>query len=407
MQGRLALDLNILVVGLLFCSPVEAQGIADARSISRTHQPRNAGMLTVTLSGLVIMEDGSSLTEVVQVELVCNGRVNQQTLTGPDGGFHFELGSPRTEDWLDPALGGSSSGTTESAVKVAPAGGGTKLDEVPNMGHGRASLSGCEVRASFRPGYTSNVIALGTRDAFENPEIGAIVLRRAGETKAATVSVSFLRASKSARELYRKAAAGLADKAPNTRKASGYIRKALQEDSSFAAAWDLLGRIQMIEGQLAEARESFLRAIEEEPDYLQPRLALARVAFEGADWQEVLAHSTIALELDPSHPDALYLDGVARYYSSEIARSERSLAKLYSLGYTEKYPFGLLLLGVIRASRNDFEGAAGHIRDYLRFMPPAEVSEAQRRELERLMVEWSSSASNLVKPQEATTRPLQ
>lgn len=365
-----------------------AQGLSDSRSVSKTHQARNLGTPSVSLVGQVIMEDGRPLGEIVQIELVCNGRVNQQTMTSPDGTFSFDLGSPRTSDWMDPGIGGSSGGTLESVVKVAPAGAPSNLDEVPSMGRGRADLSGCEVRAALRPGMTSNSIALRTRDVLENPEIGQIVVRRLSGSGATVVSLSILSAPGDARKAFEKANRELAQEKPNLEKASRELEKAVEKHPSFSAAWDLLGRVQMMEAKPDQARQSFLRAVEEEPGFIPPYLALAQVAVQAQHWEEVLVHTGKVLELDASEIRALYWNGLGNYYTGRFDDGEKSLARLYELGHQAQYPFGLLLIGVIHANQGRIPEAASELRSYLELMPPEQVSEAQRDELEAQLSHW-------------------
>ncbi len=386
MPRRLMVLWSVVAFG---CSSLlAAQGLSDSSSTAKSHQRRDPRLTSVTLLGQVVTEDGRPVPEMVQVELVCNGRTNLQTVTAPDGRFFFEIGAPRSDDWLDPGIGGSSGGTLESVVKVAPPGGSAKLDQVPSLGQGRVSLVGCEVRAAPRPGYSSNTISLRTRDAFENPDIGLIVLRRLSNPKASTVSLSFLRTPQECRNAYDKASRSLEKAPPDLRVAEKELRKALRKDPSFAAAWDLLGRILMIDGRRVEARAAFERAIAEEPEFLEPYLALGRAAIQDSDWEAAWKWSAKVLELDADQPSALYWRGLAGYHLRRFPESERALVRLYKLGHGEEFPFGWLPLGVIQAGAGRIQSAAASFQQYLRLMPAAEVTEAQRQELERLLEQW-------------------
>jgi hypothetical protein len=386
MTVRLALwCLVVFGCGSLFAA---GQGLSDSSSTSKSHQRREARLTSVTLIGQVVTEDGRPVPEMVQVELVCNGRSNQQTVTAPDGRFYFEIGSPRSDDWLDPGIGGSSGGNLESVVKVAPPGGSTKLDQVPSMGQGRVSLVGCEVRAAPRAGYSSNSISLRTRDAFENPDIGLIVLRRLSSPQASTVSLSFLRTPQECRDAFEKASRSLEKVPPDLRGAEKELQKALRRDPKFAAAWDLLGRVLMIEGRREEARAAFERAIAEEPGFIQPYLALGRAAIQDSHWEDAWKWSAKLLELDANQPSGLYWRGLSGYHLRRFPEGERALSRLYELGYAEEYPFGWLPLGVIQAGAGRIQAAAASFQKYLALMPADEVTAAQREELGRLLEQW-------------------
>lgn len=376
----------LLMVSLIMLTS-SAAGAQRNVSPAVTHQPRNSETLIIT--GQVLTEDGQPHNAIVQVDLVCYGRIRQVTTTAPDATFVFEIGSPRTEDWLDPSFGGSSDGSMETKVKVAGVGGGA-LDEVPSMGRGRVSFSGCEVRLSPEAGFTSNTIPLTTRSRSDNPDIGVIVIRRRPKSGESTVSVSMLSAPKDARKAFDNATGELAKERPNTGKIKKELKKAIEKYPEFSAAWDLLGRVQMSEGDTKEARKAFLRAVESEPRYVRPYMGLAQMAVEANSWDETVEWTDKALELDASNPQALYWDGLANYYLSRYDQGEKSLSSLYQLGHVEEYPFGLLPLGVIHANQGKIEEAAKELRLYLKTMPPERVPDAQRTELEKQLTLWDS-----------------
>ncbi len=366
-----------------------SSAVAVQRNVSPaiTHQAR--GSVILVLSGRVLMEDGQPMMEMVQVDLVCNGRIRQVTPTAPDGTFIFEMGSPRSDDWLDPSVGGSSDGSFASKVNVSD-GGVTALDQVPSIGRGRVSFSGCEVRLSPEAGFVSNIIPLTTRSASDNPDIGVIVVRRLSKTRVTTVSLSVLSAPKDARKAFEKATAELAQEDPNTKTIRQELEKAIKEYPEFSAAWDLLGRVQMSEGNSEEARKSFLRAVEEEPKFMRPYLGLGQMAVQAGAWDEAAEWSSKVLELDAGYPLALYWNGLANYYLSRFDQGEKSLSSLYQLGHVKEYPFGLLPLGVIHANQGKIEAAAKEIELYLESMPSEQVPDAQRVELENQLALWES-----------------
>ena len=381
----------LLVVFLFSPAPAICQVRPNASSPTISHQRRFPQVATASLAGQVVMENGSPLDRTIQVELVCNGRIKQQAQTAPDGSFYLDLGAPRTEDWLDPGMGGSSDGTVEGSVKVAAPSGPAAPDEIPSMGQGRTTLYGCEVRAAPVPGFVSNTIALGTRSVFDNPEIGRIIIRKLNDPDARTVSLSTLTAPRNAREAFQKASEELENQKPNTDRAMKELHKALKAHPEFSAAWDLLARVQIISGDPVGARESFLRAVEVEPGFLQPYMGLAQMAVQRSDWKETAAWSRKVLQLDQGSAPALYWHGLASYYMSDFVQGESSLSRLYELGYRDEYPFGLLPLGVIHANQGQIQSAAEELQLYLKIMPPDLVSAAQRAELERQLEQWETS----------------
>lgn len=383
--------LVLLSVAFASTAPLAAQVYSGASSPTRTHQRRQAQMSTVNLMGQVVMEDGQPIVGVVQVELICNGRISQQAVTTSDGRFLIEVGSPRTEDWLDPGVGGSSLGSVEGVAKVGSPSGATKLDEVPSVGIGRVSLSGCEVRAAPRAGLVSNVISLSTRDAFENPDIGLIVLKKLSHSSATTVSLSVLSAPPEVREAYERASQSLRKNPPDLKSAEKDLRKAVKKHPEFAGAWDLLGRVLMMKDQRGEALKAFELATQQDPGFIPPLEALARAGVQDSDWNAAWRWSLQLLELDARHPSALYWNGLAGYHLRRWSESERSLSSLYAMGYGREYPFGWLPLGVMHAQNGRIQAAAESFENYLANTPADQVPAPQRQELEELLNRWKSA----------------
>ncbi len=386
-----AATLLLAVVALLDAAPLMGQAWSSQSSPENTHHRRFPATAPVVLSGQVVMADGSHLKNLVQVDLVCNGRITQQTLTTTDGSFFLEVGSPRTEDWMDPGMGGSANGSVESSTKVASATGPAKADEVPSMGQGRTTLMGCEVRAAPIPGFASNRISLRTRSSFDNPDIGRIIVRKLSDAEATTVSLRTLSAPDDARKAFRKANEELAEEKPNTEKASKELLKAVDKYPEFSAAWDLLARVQMSRGDSEKARASFLKAIEAEPKFVQPYMGLAQMAVQRSDWKETAEWSGKVIALDSGFAPALYWHGLAGYYLGDFEQGVRSLTSLYELGFRDEYPFGLLPLGVMHAHRGQIQSAAEALSLYLKIMPAERISETQRTQLEQQLAQWTTA----------------
>jgi predicted Zn-dependent protease len=320
-------------------------------------------------------------------------------MTAADGSFSLEVGSPRTDDWLDPGMGGSSTGTVEDAIRSSGSWSSFSLGRVPTLGYGRASLTGCEVRAAPRPGQTSNVINLDTKSSFEDPDIGVIIIRRLSNPGARTVSLSTLGAPKKAQSAFDQASAELREEKPDLKKVKKELKTAVEEYPEFSAAWDLLGRIQMSEGNIEDARQSLLQAVASEPEFINPYMALAQLCVHENSWPETADWTRKVLELDSAHPKALYWNGLANYYLGRYDQGEATLSKLYSSGHAANYPFGLLPLGAIHANQGKIQRAANELTLYLELMPSDQVSEAQRTELEQQLAHWKSEGITVVHQQ--------
>src|SRR3569832_2201012 len=66
---------------------------------------------------------------------------------------------------------------------------------------GTRNLTGCELRAAY-PGATSESLQLTGRRAFDDPNVGTIVLRRMAKTGGSTVSLTSLQAPGNAKKAF-------------------------------------------------------------------------------------------------------------------------------------------------------------------------------------------------------------
>jgi tetratricopeptide (TPR) repeat protein len=293
------------------------------------------------------------------------------------------------ESWLDVSSSGSVTGTMEGSAKVAETGQRTALDEVPAVGRGMVNLTGCEVRLTPKPGLTANIISLRTRNSFDNPDIGTIVVRRLADEGATTVSLNTLNAPQKALSSFEKANNALTSEKPDIKKAAKELNKALKEYPQFSAAWDLMARVHLIEGRRDEGKECFQRAIDEEPKFVLPYLGIAQMAFQDADWPETSNWTEKVLAMDGTNPQALYWNGLSAFYLQKYDDCERSLSELYQAKSNQDiYPFGLFPLGVVHANNGKIQEAAEELNLYLQLMPPEQVPEGQRNELETQIKAW-------------------
>ena len=69
----------------------------------------------------------------------------------------------------------------------------------------------------------------------------------------------------------------------------------------------------------AEAYGQYLRLVEQYPDTIEARVALAKMALAQNNWPEVERHGNAALELDPENPEVIAIDLANRYRAAALA----------------------------------------------------------------------------------------
>ncbi len=76
------------------------------------------------------------------------------------------------------------------------------------------------------------------------------------------------------------------------------------------------------QGKMREAYGQYLRLVEQYPDDLEGRVALAEMAFASQDWDEFDRHSAAALEAAPDDPRVKTLAAAAEYRKAAVANDE-------------------------------------------------------------------------------------
>ena len=136
------------------------------------------------ISGKVVLDDGSRLTESATILTICRGHRQAVTHTDSHGSFSFEFG-----DRTSAAAAGVAAADADSSW--TPAGGGARGNQ--------RDWRDCELVADL-PGFTSQTVDLSSRmSTFETTDIGRLVLHRIGEVEGLTISATSAMAPKTRR----------------------------------------------------------------------------------------------------------------------------------------------------------------------------------------------------------------
>ena len=268
------------------------------------------------------------------------GSVVRQEYATSGGTFSFQLNAGRgAQDALQPMdasvssgqYGGLSSRGASSSITAGPFGGASSLGVADSL-----NLSARELVAELS-GFQSDQIALGSRRALDNPDVGVIVLHRTVVPDSGTVSLKTLAAPKKAAKAFEQAGKELRKKEINFPKVMTELEKAVEIYPDFAEAWQVLGEVRLE----LQAREA------------------ARGAFEWA-----LADSSLG----------------------NLKEAETSALRVQGSGEADKYLVTHYILGWIQAKRGNFELAAGEYRRFMEIEPTASV----RKELLDQLGQWES-----------------
>src|SRR5262249_18415311 len=148
---------------------------------------------------------------------------------------------------------------------------------------GGVDLNGCELKAMLA-GYQSTVVVLHTTGDNWQYEVGTLFLKRMGNARGSTVSVTSMAAPEDPMRGYEKGQrAREQEKRPEAEKE---LNKAVQIYPQFAAAWTLLGDIHRQYDQFEEARVEYAKAMAADPQYVNPVYGLATIAMQQKKWDE-------------------------------------------------------------------------------------------------------------------------
>lgn len=322
----------------------------------------------LTLSGRVLLEDGTPPPEPAVVELRCEGERQPQSYTDRRGYFSFRVGGERSRAVPD----------SQRVRPGQPIGAGG-----PDRSF--VSLTNCELEASLA-GFTSGKVYLGRRSVFENTDVGTIILTRVATGEGHFISMNTLAAPPKAREAYEKALALLLKETPDLESASRELEKAVSLYPAFAAAWNRLGELRARAADGPGARAAFRKAVEAEPKFVPPLLALALAELEQQNAAEAARLANRALRLVPGLAEAHYYHALAQYSLGDVAAAEASARAVLSGPEASRYPRLHFLLGTVLAGRGDLQAAAAELRRFVELDPDSRAAEAARKQLQ----EWES-----------------
>lgn len=331
------------------------------------------------ISGKVVLDDGTQLTEAATIQTVCQGRRQTVAHTDSHGGFTFEFG-----DRMAAAAAGISSADVDSSYSPGGSVRGSQRD-----------WRSCELQAELS-GFTSQPIDLSSRmSTFETTDIGRLTLHRLGHVEGLTISATSAMAPKDAQKAYAKGR----DKAGKQKwdEAQPLLEKAVEIYPKYAEAWFELGRVQLIKKDDAQARKSFEQSIAADPKFVNPYRGLAELDTKQEQWPALVSVTDQLLALNPvNFPDAWFRNALGNYYMQNFPAAEKSARQGMKVDDNHQFPKMEYLLGVCLMQEHQYQEAAAHIQSYLRVTTqPAEIADAQKRldEITKLSASASVPAS--------------
>jgi hypothetical protein len=370
---------------VLLCRAASSAGPVLLAAVSVCAAPQDAvfgqgmearGGERISLSGRVVLAGGETPTETARIETICGGRRNMQGRTKSDGAFQITLGN-------DPTASLSSARDAGPVGVGSDSFGRTGAGVMDSRGH--VDLTSCEVRAVL-PGYTSSVIQLGRRSAFENPEIGNIILTPYGKDGDPTISLSTLQAPKEAHKAYEKGLKEARGEKPKWDRAAKDLAKAVELYPAFAEAWYELGEVHLRREDVEKAKQAFQSSIEADANFQKPYPPLSLIELKQGSKEEAARLADKAVSLNPALTEAHFYGAMAHFMLGNIDRAGEAGLMVKEQGGEQRYPRVLVILGDYYAQKQDFPASAKHYQQYVDLDPGSPMAEQVRNRL----VEWKS-----------------
>ena len=339
------------ILGTVVFAQISAQPTTNLPSAfpSETNRP-------VSISGRIVLEDGTALAEAVEVQRICGNVVKGDSFSDSQGKFTVFLDDKSNVAFQSASEGG---GVTEMGAQM-----GGRASQTT-----RTQLWGCEVRAVL-PGYVSGAVSLAGIDFSAPVTLSPIVMRRVSSGAGNSISAIALKAPKDARAEYDKGREDFSKKKYDD--ADKHLTKAVEKYPQYASAYDLRGRVQRAQQKNDEAEKSFRSAIEADKEYVPPYLHLAALQASRGKWDDVVQFSDQAIKLDDrSYAEPYYFKAVAHLKLNQVAEAQQNLTKLLDVDKEHHFPKGDLMLGNILRAQGDKAGAIGHFQNYIRYEPVA------------------------------------
>jgi Tfp pilus assembly protein PilF len=346
-------------------------GSSGASTASRTSTPGRSAPTNGTdsttrpmfVSGKVLLSGGGVLSEPVAIERSCKGEIRREGYSDSKGQFSFQLGVKN--EFQDASEGSAGIGNVRT-------GSTSSLS--------RSTLTSCEFRAVLS-GYQSTVATLRPDGETWQFDIGTIYLKRLGDAKGNTISVTSMAAPKDAMHAYEKAEKVMQDKPEEAEKS---LNKAVQIYPQFAAAWNLLGDIHRQHNEFDAAWADYIHAVAADPQFLNPLYGMAVIATQKKKWDDAIQVTNQLIKLDPlAFPLTYFFNAASNYNAQKYDAAEDSAKKFKELDTQHSHPEICLLLSNISLRREDYAGAAQQVHDYLAAVPNSPDAEALKNEAKR------------------------
>jgi tetratricopeptide (TPR) repeat protein len=342
-------------------------------NIPNTLPNPDIGSRPMFLSGKVVVDDGTPLTDAAIIQSICRGNTRNEGYTDAKGAFSVDLNSL--------AIHGITGAADDAGVRP----GGDMRSSGSRSGYSTRDMRDCDLQAVL-PGFTSQQVELASKmTEFGNADVGTIVLHRIGHVEGFTISATSALAPGKAKKLFEQGREEV--KKNKLDAAQEKFSKAVEVYPKYAVAWYELGRVQMQKKDLESAKNSFHQSIAADRTYISPYEQLAQISLQVQQWKDLADNTDQLLQLNPvSFPQYWLYNSIANYYLHDFDKAQKSAESGLNTDPRHQVPKLEYILGIVLAQKHDYPNALVHVRNYIRLVPnapDAQLAQQQASALEK------------------------
>jgi tetratricopeptide (TPR) repeat protein len=188
-----------------------------------------------------------------------------------------------------------------------------------------------------------------------------------------TIGVAAMQIAPKARKDYAAGCSALKDGKYD--KAEESLRKAVNDEPKYLAAWITLGQLLAARQKMDDARGACSNAQSADPMYLPSYLCLADIAARSQKWDEVLSFSNRALEIDPTNDPVAYdYNAAANLNLHRLPDAKKSALRAIEIDRNHSDPRVHFLLAQIYEAEGDRASETAQLREFLKFAGPTDAA---------------------------------
>jgi tetratricopeptide (TPR) repeat protein len=328
----------------------------------------------VFFSGKVMLDDGTSPSDPVRIERVCDGRAIFAAWTDEKGEFNFKVSAGGSDASTDDA----SRSTNQAEDMNKPMNATASQYATPIT----SGLKGCEI-AAVLSGYQSARVSLDLKSMMDSTRLGTIILHPLSRATTLTVSATSLAAPSNAKKAYLKGLEAM--RLQKWDAAASEFTKAVTNYPKYATAWYQLGMARQSKNDAAGAMEAWKQAQSSDPKYVKPYENLTALADRQGNWAAAEEYSRLWIQLDPEDfPGAYLFNAVANSRLNKPDAAEKAAREGLRVDKDQHIPRMNYVLGLILMDKKEYGESAKCFRKYLELAPNANDAAMVRQQLPKI-----------------------